>query len=627
MLLLGAALVVAVVVIAGASLLITQTRQRTERDVVRGDLGEEVDAYMNRLVSQGFSGGLLVAKDGAVVLSKGYGLADRARGLSFTSETVFPIGSITKQFTGAAILKLEMMGRLRVEDSITTYFDDVPADKAGITLHHLLTHSAGFRDALGFDFAPISRDDYVALALGSGLQFEPGASYAYSNVGYSLLAAIVEQLTGASYDAFVQEHLFAPAGMTKTGYVFSRWTPDDLAHGYRGDQDWGTFADHEWADDGPYWHLRGNGGLLSTLGDMYRWHLALEGNAVLSDAAKQKYYAPHVREGDGAPSFYGYGWSVMDTGRGRLITHNGGNPYFSNDFLRYVEAGVVIYLTSNTASHRAPRLSRTIADIVFGDPYELPPETIETLRKEELAETPVGRHALALLDVLATTDEDATRRFIEEHFARRVLEKVAVDDMLGEFARDQQNIGAADVGRIVKTGAHALELTVQAKATGEWWLFQVESEPEPPHGLIGLGVTDTTPPTEAAAPEQVAPATGAPGDKWRFPDSPTGRALKALLTTIDAGDDAHITAFIEQHLDEAFRTNHSVDEHLTVFRQVHDDLPDLDVADVNKTGPYSVAFVLVSGQTGFRIKGSFTLSSEPPHRFSGLGFEPVGGGQ
>ncbi len=393
---------------------IEQTMRRAETDVVRGDLSEELDTYMTRLTAQGFSGGLLVAKDGEIVLSKGYGMADRARGLPFTNETVFPIGSITKQFTGAAILKLEMMGQLRVEDLITKYFDAVPADKAGITLHHLLTHSAGFRGALGFDFAAISRDEYIAQALGSALRFEPGTAYDYSNVGFSLLAAIVEQLSGGSYDAFVQEHLFAPAGMTKTGYLLSRWQPDDLAHGYRDDEDWGTFADHAWADDGPYWHLRGNGGILSTLGDMHQWHLALEGDAVLSQAAKEKYYAPHVREGDGAPSFYGYGWSVMDSRHGRLITHNGGNPYFTSDFLRYVDADVVIYMTSNTASHSAGRLSRTIINIVFGEPYEMPPEIIETLSKEDLAETPVGRLTLALLEVLATTDEDAARRFIRQ---------------------------------------------------------------------------------------------------------------------------------------------------------------------------------------------------------------------
>ncbi len=605
---------------------IEQTMQAEEAGT--DDLVEKLEAYMNRLTAQGFSGGLLVARDGALVLSKGYGMADRARSLPFSNTTVFPTGSITKQFTGAAILKLEMMGKLSVEDRLTTYFDAVPADKAGITLHHLLTHSAGFPGALGFDFAAISREDYVAEAMASDLMFQPGAGYEYSNVGYSLLAAIIEQVAGTSYDAFVQQHLFEPAGMTQTGYVFSRWQPEDHAHGYRDGEDWGTFADKTWADDGPYWHLRGNGGILSTLDDLYLWHRALDGEAVLSKEARQKYYAPHVREGEGSPSFYGYGWTTQETPRGQLIAHNGGNPYFSNDFLRYVDAGVVIYLTSNTASHRAPRLSQTIADIVFGDPYQLPPETIEVLTRENLGETPLGRRVLAYLALLESGDPAEIEPFAREHLVPDILEKYAMDDLVEEFGGDQLEIGAVDVAKIVQKSAHELELTVQSKATGQWWLLRLSGDSEAPHHLAGIGVMDTMPPAGAGPTGVVTveegTATAAPGSsKWQLPDSATGRALTALLTAIDNGDDTHTRTFVETHFDEAFLNNFPMEEHVSVFRDLHLSLPDVDVSQVEKVGPYSVQFVLVSGQTATKIKGSFDLESQPPHRFVDLGFVPV----
>ncbi len=586
--------------------------------VVQGDLGAQLDAYMSRLEAQGFSGGLLVAKGGEVVLSKGYGLADRARSLAFTNKTVFPIGSIAKQFTAAAILKLEEMGRLRVEDPLTKYFDDVPDDKAGITLHHLLTHSAGFEPALGDDFARTSRDEFVRLALGSALRFAPGTAYEYSNVGYSLLAAVVEQLSGGSYDAFVQAHLFAPAGMAKTGYAPARWQPDELAHGYRGERDAGTLLDRAWADDGPYWHLRGNGGILSTLGDMYRWHLALAGDAVLSEAAKAKAYTPHVREGN-QPSYYGYGWVVEETERGRLIQHNGGNPYFSNDFLRYVDADVVVYITSNTGDFRAPRYSATIAGIAFGDPYELPPESIVTLGEADLEKTPLGRRAKAFLEILGTTDEAATRRFIQDNFSARILEKYTMEDLLDGLGRDQREIGAVEVGRIAQPGAHELELNVTSKATGAGWRFMVRVEPEPPHGIDGLGVEDGGPPPAMPA-ATTGPATGG-GKDWGLPDSPTGRAASAFLDVVGQADADVYRKFVQERFTPAFRDAFPMEAHLDQFRRMHDDFGDFELFGVEKTGPDEARLKLLHRASGRRFVVAMTIEAAPPHRIAGLDVE------
>jgi CubicO group peptidase (beta-lactamase class C family) len=152
--------------------------------VVSGELGRKIDEFMTRLEAWGFSGAIIVAKDGQIALSKGYGLADREKQVPFTPDTASSIGSITKQFTAAAILKLEMQGKLKVGDPIGKYLPDVPPDKAGITIHHLLTHTAGFRgDFGGRDSDPISRDDLVKLVLAAPLKFKPGEQHEYSNEG------------------------------------------------------------------------------------------------------------------------------------------------------------------------------------------------------------------------------------------------------------------------------------------------------------------------------------------------------------------------------------------------------------------------------------------------------------
>lgn len=144
-------------VIAGEALL-------DEATVVRGQLGRRLDSLINSLEETGFSGALLVARGGDVVLAKGYGFADRERQVPFTPKTVFDIGSITKPFTAAAVLKLAEEGRLSLDDSLASYFPEAPADKRGITLHHLLVHAAGLPDGLGFDYETLPRDDFLQRA-------------------------------------------------------------------------------------------------------------------------------------------------------------------------------------------------------------------------------------------------------------------------------------------------------------------------------------------------------------------------------------------------------------------------------------------------------------------------------
>jgi CubicO group peptidase (beta-lactamase class C family) len=341
-------------------------------EVVNGDLGRRIDRYLQKAEANSYAGSMLVARGEKIILAKGYGLADREKKVKQTAETVFSIGSITKQFTGAAILKLEMMGKLKVTDPISKYFGDVPADKKEITLHHLLTHTAGFEGALGDDYDPIGREDYVKLALGSKLLFKPGERYEYSNVGFSLLGIIVELVSGKNYEDFLYEAIFKPAGMERTGYARPGFAKSELAVGYRGGERWGTALDRPWRPEGPGWHLRANGGILSTVGDMHRWYLALKNDIVLSASAKQKYFAPHVKEYEDGNSYYGYGWVTQKTERGaNLIWHNGGNGIY-NAFMGFEpENDLVIIASSNIAGKISDDYAKRIEQIVAGDYKEL----------------------------------------------------------------------------------------------------------------------------------------------------------------------------------------------------------------------------------------------------------------
>jgi CubicO group peptidase (beta-lactamase class C family) len=322
----------------------------------------------------GAGGSVVAARDGEMVVCAGVGWADRQEKIAAGCDTAYDIMSMTKQFTAAGILKLEMMGRLELTDRISKHLGPVPHDKRGITVHHLLTHTAGLRESLGDDYERVTRDQVVRKAMRSGLASAPGAEYRYSNVGYSLLAAIIEQVTGQGYEEFLSARLFAPAGMTHTGYVLPAWRPDQVAVEYdRTGAARGRPFDHPWADDGPYWNLRGNGGLLSTARDMFKWHLALRGDRILDQGAKAMLFEPHVAEDDTGATSYGYGWVIAPTGTlGEVAWHDGGNGWSYGEILRSLDEDVMVFWISNHAyqdgrwnlERRAQRITARITEQV-----------------------------------------------------------------------------------------------------------------------------------------------------------------------------------------------------------------------------------------------------------------------
>jgi CubicO group peptidase (beta-lactamase class C family) len=320
------------------------------RDDLREKFGK-IDEYLKRVSKEGFSGAVLVEKDGRV-FEKCYGFSDRENKIECDTETVFDIGSVTKQFTAAAILKLEMQGQLSVTDKLRKFFENVPAEKQNITIHQLLTHSAGFSDAVGRDYEAVDKTAFLKKAFAAELQSKPGEKFDYSNVGYSVLAAIIEKVTGQSYEKYLYDNLFAPAKMFKTGYTLPNWKDEQIAVGYTEKERWGKPTKKNWDKTAPFWNLLGNGGILSTTGDLYRWHQALIGEKILNKRAKEKFYKRHIKQeilvGANDEGFYGYGWALVPTRQKTfLITHSGGNGVFFADFWRILQEDETIILLAN----------------------------------------------------------------------------------------------------------------------------------------------------------------------------------------------------------------------------------------------------------------------------------------
>ena len=351
-----------------------------DRPVVRGELGATLDEYLSRLVPYGFSGAILVAKEGEILLHKGYGWADREQRIPVGTNTVFDIASVVKPFTAAAVLRLEAEGRLSVDNSIAEFFDNVPVEKRGITIHHLLTHTAGLPLYSGDDFELISRDAFVRRALDAQLRWPVGSRYGYSNVGYSLLAAIIEEVTGQPYEHYVHDAIFCPARMQRTGYVIPGWVAEHVAHGYAGDRDQGTLLDQPWLPDGPGWNLRGNGGMLGSVADLYRFHQALQQDAVLPAPVHRKMEEGRVPAPGAIPrhSLVTYGWYTSTAPQGaRRVTKAGTSGWGYVDVQRFPDEDIVVIVAMNQADAmwmRLHGLERRILDaILTGAPPPLAP--------------------------------------------------------------------------------------------------------------------------------------------------------------------------------------------------------------------------------------------------------------
>lgn len=366
---------ITILIIGLAQLIIATTSLKAQVSGDEKTLERKIDNYLSEGVANGFSGSVLIAKEGKIILNKGYGMAYKEKNIPYQATTVSTIGSVTKQFTATAILKLVEFNQLDVTDPISKYFKKLPNDKKNITIHQLLTHSAGLIDVIGegdFDDIPMKR--FFKTLFATDLLHQPGSKYAYSNAGYSILARIIEIVSGQDYENFLNEHLFKPAGMKQTGYFIPEWDEKIVANGYaRNVENVGTLLSRFQKHGKVTWTLKGNGGIHSTTGDMHKWYQALKANKILPKSLFEKLTTAHILEYEGESSYYGYGWAIYNSNRNtKIISHNGGNAIFFHDFIWLPEEDVVIIQFTN-ASSREVEVAWPIEKMIFEEAYQAKP--------------------------------------------------------------------------------------------------------------------------------------------------------------------------------------------------------------------------------------------------------------
>jgi CubicO group peptidase (beta-lactamase class C family) len=292
-----------------------------------------------------FAGAVLVARHGKVLLNDAWGRADRKAGVANTPATRFRIGSMNKMFTAVATLQLVEAGKLKLDDPIGKYLPGYPNKEvaAKVTVRHLLSHTGGTGDIFGPEFDQHrlqlrEHRDYLKLYGGRGLTHEPGARFEYSNYGFVLLGALIERVTGGSYDDYVGDHVFRRAGMRSTGALPEAVEVPDRAVGYlRSSPAGGGWVPN--TDTLP-WRGTAAGGGYSTVGDLLRFAQALGSGRLISEATLAEATRPHQQR-------YGYGFDVQGQGRLGSYGHGGGAPGMNGELRVFPELGFVVISLSN----------------------------------------------------------------------------------------------------------------------------------------------------------------------------------------------------------------------------------------------------------------------------------------
>lgn len=374
------------------------------------DKAAKIDELLKRYNEFGqFNGSALVAENGRVIFKKGYGYANFEWKVPNDVDTKFRLASVTKQFTAAVILQLVDEGRIKLEGKLTDYLPDYRKDTGDrVTIHQLLNHTSGipsYTDQPTF-FANDSRDpynvaDFVKKFASGDLQFEPGTKFAYNNSGYFLLGAIIEKVTGKSYADAVRERIFAPLGMNNSGYDLSGPIIAKRAAGYQ--RNGVNLVNAPYLDMSlPY----AAGSLYSTVEDLYLWDQGLYGtDKIVSAKNKELMFKPGLDN-------YGYGLGVddrelSDKTKVKTIGHNGGINGFSTNITHFIADKHVIVLLDNTSQGRyQPAILTSIANILYGKPYETAKRSIAEAVVNTVGEKGVEAAIKQYRDLKASGNKD-----------------------------------------------------------------------------------------------------------------------------------------------------------------------------------------------------------------------------
>ena len=342
---------------------------------VEQKIDELLTAYSNQ---NKLNGAVLVAQKGKIIYQKGFGYRNAEQKIPNDVNSIFQIGSITKQFTAAVIMELQQEGKLSVKDKLSKYFPGF-ANGDKITIENLLNHTSGVHSytddtvVMKNDVTKhYSREQMLKLFTSYSPDFEPGTDWHYSNSGYSLLGYIIEKVEKKPYEKAVRERIFRPLSMTNSGFDFSSLSSPNKTKGY--------FTLNPNPVPAPIVDSTiaySAGAIYTTVGDLFKWDRAIYTDKVLKPESWKAVFTPFKNK-------YGYGWTI-DSVYGKLVTaHSGGIHGYSSYILRFPQDDVAVIMFDNTSSNALGTISKNVAAILFNQPYNIP-----AVRKEIVVDTAI----------------------------------------------------------------------------------------------------------------------------------------------------------------------------------------------------------------------------------------------
>jgi D-alanyl-D-alanine carboxypeptidase len=317
-----------------------------------------------------------VLKDGKVLKMKNYGLANLETHTSATSQTVYKIGSISKQFIATAVMLLQQDGKINPDDPVSMYLDSLPSIWQKITIRNLLTHTSGLvRDAPDFDplkVRPILDDIKSIYSL--PLDFAPGTQWDYSNMNYYMLAAIIEKVTRMNWAEWINNRIFKPCRMNQTRTASVTDIILNRANGYERTRE-------GWENAEIWLALRPSGAFITSITDLAKWDSILCSNRLLSAASKKQMWTA-MKLNDGQYTHYGFGWYVDSMNNHLRIHHGGAVPGFRSDFERFPDYSLSVIVLTNVGSANAERIAQTIAGFFMQELKPVPDKALTDTEPE-----------------------------------------------------------------------------------------------------------------------------------------------------------------------------------------------------------------------------------------------------
>jgi CubicO group peptidase (beta-lactamase class C family) len=434
----------------------------------RAALRASLEAVARGAEGRGFHGVVLIAKGGDELLAAGYGFADRAAKIRNSPATLVQIGSNVKDITKVAIFQLIEKGTLALDAPLSRFFENVPADKAAISIDQLLEHRAGLPLGIAPDTEPLTKAQFLERVWKAPLEFAPGSSEKYSNAGYSLLAAIVEKLTRTPFDTHVARAILAPAGLKETGLLLPRFETARIAHGYAGGRDRGTILDMPHDSEGHLWALRGNGGYLATVRDQLAFYRALRGTTLLKSAAWRE--------------------RVLPQDQPVLLAGSDGTCFFL--FGSFPREAVEIALASNDAGYRAPRLMDELLPVLGIQPSSHEERTAggetDDAAPVEIPQGGAWDVVRAWVAAYQSGDDAQVTAFFSDH-AENGPTAASPERRLANYHRMRDDLGSLTVLAARTLDDGWLQLRVRG-TSGDKASLAFDVSPSPPHRLRGIRV-------------------------------------------------------------------------------------------------------------------------------------------